>query len=58
MEEALCAAESAQISLNPNVKTKSRVMPDTEVKAMPVDFGKASGAFEDAAAYIEKSFLQ
>jgi iron(III) transport system substrate-binding protein len=58
VEETLAAAESAQICINPNIKTRSRVMPDGDVKAMPVDFGKAAQEFDRAAAYIEQFFLR
>ena len=58
VEEALAAAESAQICINPDVKARSRVMPDGDVKAMPVDFGIAAQEFDKAASYIEKFFLR
>ena len=58
IEKALATAKSAQISLNPNIKSRSRVMPATEVKAMSVDFGKAAESFDQASAYIERFFLR
>jgi len=58
VEAALAKAESAQIPLNPAVKTAARVKTPSEVNAMQVDFSQAAGTFEKAASYIEKTFLR
>jgi len=58
VEGALARAESSQIPLNPEVKVKARVKTPSEVKPMTVDFLWAAEQFDEAAAYVEKSFLK
>jgi len=58
VEAALARAESSQIPLNPQVKVKARVKTPSEVKPMAVDFLRAAEQFDEAAAYVEKSFLK
>ena len=58
VEEALAKAKSAQIPLNPNVKSKVRVKTPAEVKAAEVNFSAAADNFSKAAEYIEQYFLK
>lgn len=57
VEEKLAACDSAQIPLNPAVKTKTRVETPQTVKAMPVDFSVAAMHWDAAAKFIEGEFL-
>ena len=56
VEEHLAACPSAQIPLNPNVKTKPRVETPHTIKAMPVDFTAAAAKSETAAEFIRSEF--
>jgi iron(III) transport system substrate-binding protein len=58
VEAALAEAGSAQIPLNPGVKTQTRVKTPADVVAMDVDFSKAAEEFSKAATYIEDFFLR
>jgi len=58
VEIALAKGRSAQIPLNPNVKTKVRVKTPKDVQPMKVDFDKAADAFANTAKYIEEHFLK
>jgi iron(III) transport system substrate-binding protein len=56
-EEQLALGASAQIPLNPQVKTQPRVETPKTVKAMPADFPAAANAWDAAAEFIEDEFL-
>lgn len=56
VEEKLALGESAQIPLNPAVKTKARVETPATVKAMPVDFAAAAEQWDTAAQFIRDKF--
>ena len=58
VEAALAAAASAQIPLNPEVETETRVKTPGEVSVMKVDFEKAAAAFPRATEYIDEEFLK
>lgn len=58
VETALAQSQSTQIPLNPQVKVKARVKTPSDVKSMTVDFSRAADLFDEAAFYIEKSFLK
>ncbi len=57
VEEKLTLGASAQIPLNPAVKTKSRVETPRTVKALPIDFSLASQQWNVAMKFIENEFL-
>jgi iron(III) transport system substrate-binding protein len=56
VEEKLALGESAQIPLNPAVKTKARVETPATVKAMPVDFSAATKQWDQAAKFVREKF--
>jgi iron(III) transport system substrate-binding protein len=56
VEEKLAKGESAQIPLNPAVKTEARVETPATVKAMPVDFAAATEQWDVAAKFIRDKF--
>ena len=58
VEMALAASRSAQIPLNPDVHTRLRVRTPADVKAMDVDFSKASACFNETAEYVSTTFLR
>ena len=58
VEARLARAESAQIPLNPNVNEPTRVKTPKDVKALPIDFGKAAARWDAAAVFIKDHFLQ
>lgn len=57
IEEKLAICPSAQIPLNPEVKTQPRVETPKSVKAMPADFAAAAKSWDAAAKFIEEEFL-
>src|SRR5205823_9132038 len=57
VEEKLARGASAQIPLNPAVKTQPRIETPQTVKAMPVDFAAAAQQWDAAARFIEDEFL-
>ena len=57
VEEKLAAGASAQIPLNPQVKTTSRVETPGTIKAMPIDFSAAAKEWDTAAKFISTDFL-
>jgi iron(III) transport system substrate-binding protein len=56
VEEKLALCPSAQIPLNPNVKTAPRVETPKTVKAMQVDFAEAARRWNDAATFVRDEF--
>ena len=58
VEKALAMSKSCQIPLNPKVDIVSMIRTPAEVHNMEVDFEKAARHFDDAAAFIEKEFLE
>lgn len=57
VEALLAQGASAQIPLNPNVESQSRVETPKTVKPMPVDFAAAAKHWNAAARFIETEFL-
>jgi iron(III) transport system substrate-binding protein len=57
VEEKLAAGASAQIPLNPAVKTKTRVETPQTVKALPINFPAAAKHWDAAMKFIETEFL-
>lgn len=56
VEEKLATGASAQIPLNPAVKTKARVETPATIKAMQVDFAAATEQWDIAARFIRDKF--
>jgi iron(III) transport system substrate-binding protein len=57
IEEKLALGASAQIPLNPAVKTKTRVETPQTVHAMSIDFPTAAKHWDAAMKFIETEFL-
>jgi iron(III) transport system substrate-binding protein len=57
VEEQLALCPSAQIPLNPRVKTQPRVETPKTVKSMAVDFAAAAKSWDAAARFMEEEFL-
>jgi iron(III) transport system substrate-binding protein len=57
VEEILALGPSAQIPLNPAVKTELRVETPRTVKAMPVDFAASARQWDAVNKFIEEEFL-
>jgi iron(III) transport system substrate-binding protein len=57
VEEKLARGASAQIPLNPAVKTQPRVETPKTAKAMQVDVAAAANQWDAAATFIEQEFL-
>ncbi len=57
VEIALSKGKSAQIPLNSAVDFEPRVKTPNDIKEMPVDFGKAAEAFDEAASFIREKFV-
>lgn len=55
-ENKLAAGASAQIPVNLNANTTSRVMPKEEVKWMEVDFHEAAEAWPEASSFLQDTF--
>lgn len=58
VEEKLAQGASAQIPLNTQAKSKTRVETPQTVKALPVDFAAAAKQWEAAMKFIETEFLE
>jgi iron(III) transport system substrate-binding protein len=56
VEKQLAEGASAQIPLNPEVKTKVRIETPKTIKAMKVDFAAAADMWEKAAKFIKDEF--
>jgi len=56
VEAELARARSGQIPLNPQVETKSRVMPSTEVRSLDIDFDSAADAWSTTAERLRDLF--
>jgi iron(III) transport system substrate-binding protein len=57
VEAKLAAGPSAQIPLNPSVKTKLRIETPATIRAMKVDFVEAAEQWETARQFINDRFL-
>ncbi len=57
VEEKLALGASAQIPLNPAVKTKTRVETPQTLKAMPIDFSAVAKQWDAAMKFVETDFL-
>ncbi len=57
VEAKLARSKSAQIPLHTLVRELPRVKTPAQVKTMPANFADAARIFEQAAAYIEDTFL-
>jgi iron(III) transport system substrate-binding protein len=58
VETALATGPSAQIPLNPQVKTSPRVETPRTVHAMDVDFEKAVDLWDNVAAFLATTFAE
>ena len=56
VEAMLAAGPSAQIPLNPEVETATRVKTPREIKPMDVDFNKAAEKWDTAAKFLRDLF--
>ncbi|MBN2290976.1 MAG: extracellular solute-binding protein [Pirellulales bacterium] len=56
VEKMLAAGPSAQIPLNTEVETATRVKTPKQIKAMEVDFGKAAEKWDTAVGFIRDEF--
>lgn len=56
VEERLARSASAQIPLNDQAQTKSRVAPQSNLKIMPVDFQAAADQWDAAAQFLNATF--
>ncbi len=56
VEARLAEGRSAQIPLNPSVKTKVRVETPSTVRAMQIDFAKAADKWQTAAMFLRDEF--
>jgi iron(III) transport system substrate-binding protein len=57
VESKLAAGPSAQIPLNPSVKSKLRVETPATVRPMQVDFSKAAEKWNSASKFLHNEFL-
>lgn len=58
VEEKLALGGSAQIPLNPQVKTKTRVETPQTVKAMPADFAAAAKQWDAAQKFVKETIAK
>ena len=56
VEKMLAAGPSAQIPLNPEVETSTRVKTPRQIKAMEVDFNQAAEKWDTAAEFLRNEF--
>lgn len=56
VESKLAEGPSAQFPVNPAVKTRSRVAPETEVRWMPADFTAAAEQWDSAGTLLRDLF--
>jgi iron(III) transport system substrate-binding protein len=56
IEQQLAAGRSAQIPLRTDVAAVSRIMPDTPIRGMEVDFAAAAARWDEVAEFIRRTF--
>lgn len=56
VESRLAEGPSAQFPVNPAVKTRSRVAPETDVRWMPADFAAAAEQWDTAGTFLRDLF--
>lgn len=57
VETRLASGSSAQFPVNPNVTTKSRVLPEHPIRWMEVDFDAAAGSWDNVAEVLREIFV-
>lgn len=57
VETRLASGSSAQFPVNPNVTTKSRVLPEHPIRWMEVDFDAAAESWDKAAEVLREIFV-